>query len=48
MTTNNHFYFSHLLPEPSLMFAGGENGAHVTWVSFCPNNVSLVSVCETG
>lgn len=38
----------HLKPAPSLIYAGGENGAHLRSVSFSPDGKHLGSVCIDG
>ncbi|KAI3389268.1 hypothetical protein SNEBB_011153 [Seison nebaliae] len=36
--------FSHISPPPSLMYAGGENGAYVRQVSFTPDGIHIASI----
>lgn len=38
----------HLKPAPSMIYAGGENGAHLRSVSFSPDGKHLGSVCTDG
>lgn len=41
-------YLFHLLPPPSMIFAGGANGCYVRCVSFSPDGTHVGTVCDDG
>ena len=42
------FFYRHLYPPPSPIYAGGANGSYVRGVSFCHDGRHIASVADDG